>query len=198
MIRVLGRNNSINVQKVMWCSAELKLIVQRENIGGAFAGNHTPDYLNKNPNGTIPTLIHDNFVIWESNSIVRYLCEYTGASPWFPNTITKRGEANQWMDWYLTTMHPHMTTIFWQLIRTPLREQNLYAINHAVAEATELWSILNNHLENREYILGKNISMADIPLGCAAYRWLHLEINRPDFLHINRWWKNKILTYICR
>ena len=56
-IHVLGRTSSVNVQKVMWCAAELGLEVDRHDYGGAFGGNDTADYLAKNPNGKIPVLI---------------------------------------------------------------------------------------------------------------------------------------------
>jgi len=189
MIRILGRNNSINVQKVMWCSAELQLEVKRENIGGAFGGNENNSYLSKNPNGTIPTLIQSDFILWESNSIVRYLCEYSEISPWFPNSLVKRSHAHQWMDWYLTTLHPHMTTIFWQLIRTSEADRDQRSIDKAVETAIKFWSILDSHLERHDYILGEEISMGDIPIGCAAYRWFNLEIKRPHLKNLDRWWK---------
>ena len=72
MVRVLGRANSINVQKVMWLAAEIGLDIDRLDVGGAFGGNDKPDYLAKNPTGRVPTLEDGDFVLWESNSIVRY------------------------------------------------------------------------------------------------------------------------------
>ena len=87
MVRVLGRANSINVQKVMWMAAEIGLDVERIDIGGAFGGNDQADYLAKNPNGRVPTLEDGDFVLWESNSIVRYLAEKYGSSPWLPAKI---------------------------------------------------------------------------------------------------------------
>ena len=82
MVRVLGRANSINVQKVMWCAAEIGLKVERVDVGGAFGGNDTLEYLAKNPNGRVPTIEDGDYVLWESNSIVRYLAETYGDSPW--------------------------------------------------------------------------------------------------------------------
>jgi len=189
MIKVLGRANSINVQKVMWCAAELQVPVERNDIGGAFGGNDTDEYLAANPNGKVPTLVEDDFVMWESNAIVRYLCEQHGSAPWFPPTARDRGHANQWMDWYLTSLHPFMTIIFWQLIRTAPEDQDNMAVQSATEQAAELWAILDRHLADRDFILGDSPSMADIPLGCAAYRWHEMEIDRPDLSHLKRWWR---------
>ncbi len=187
MITILGRANSVNVQKVMWCAAEIGVDVTRSNIGGAFGGNDTSDYLANNPNGKIPTLIDDDFVLWESNVIVRYLSEEYGTSPWHPGTTRERALAGQWMDWYLTTLHPFMTIIFWQLIRTSDEDRDHLAISSATDEAANLWAILNDHLANNQYILGSNLSMADVPLGCAAYRWFEMDVDRPDLVHLARW-----------
>ena len=74
MLKILGRKTSSNVQKVLWCCSELDIAFEREDIGGPFGGNDKPDYLALNPNGLVPTIIDDGFVLWESNAIVRYLC----------------------------------------------------------------------------------------------------------------------------
>jgi glutathione S-transferase len=171
----------------MWCAAEIGLDVTRSDIGGAYGGNDTRDYLARNPNGKIPTLIDDDYVLWESNAIVRYLSEQYGSAPWFPETVRDRGLASQWMDWYLTSLHPFMTIIFWQLIRTAPEERDALAIQSAGEEAGALWSILDAHLATSRYVLGDQPGMADVPLGCAAYRWFELDIERPDLPHLSDW-----------
>ena len=189
MIQVLGRPNSINVQKVMWCLAELEIEVDRKDVGGTFGGNDKAEYRAQNPNGKIPTLIDDEYVLWESNAIVRYLCDQYGIGSWYPKTPKKRGHANQWMDWYQTALHRPMTTLFWQLIRTDAEHQDQALIEAAVAECAEFWTILDRHLEQRPFVLGDEISMADIPLGCAAYRWHSMNFERPDLPVLQAWWE---------
>jgi len=189
MIKILGRANSINVQKVMWCAAELGVQVARADIGGPFGGNDTQDYLGKNPNGKIPTLVEDEFTLWESNAIVRYLCEKHGTRPWYPEQLTDRAHANQWMDWYLTTLHPFMTVIFWQLIRTAPEDRDAEAVQSARDAAASFWTILDGHLSNTDFLIGDEPSMADIPVGCAAYRWHEMDIDRPNLKHLKSWSK---------
>ena len=87
MIKLLGRANSINVQKVHWCLEELGLPYERTDVGGAFGGNNTPEYLAKNPNGRVPTLEDDGFVLWESNVIVRYLAAKHSAGKLWPTDV---------------------------------------------------------------------------------------------------------------
>jgi len=189
MVRVLGRANSINVQKVMWCAAEIGLEVERVDVGGAFGGNDTPEYLAKNPNGRVPTIEDGNYVLWESNSIVRYLAETYGDTPWQPENARIRARANQWMDWYLANLHPPMTTIFWQLIRTAPEDRDADSIATGTAEAAKLFGILDAQLVQRPHITGEEPSIGDIPIGCAAYRWHSMEIDRPHLANLKVWYE---------
>jgi len=189
VIRVLGRPNSVNVQKVMWCAAELGLPVERTDVGGSFGGNDRPDYLAMNPNGRIPTLLDGDHVQWESNAIVRYLCDRYGSASWQPESAVLRGHASQWMDWYLSSLHPPMTTLFWQLVRTPPGDRDPEATGSALRDCAVLWTILDRHLAGRSFILGDRISMADIPLGCSAYRWHCMDFDRPDLPALKAWWQ---------
>jgi len=188
-IRVLGRRTSLNVQKVMWCAAEIDIPVERLDIGGAFGGNDTPEYLAKNPNGLVPTMEDGDLVLWESQAIVRYLAERYGDAPWYPAGVEARALANQWMDWYQTTLHAPMTTVFWQLIRTAAADQNVQAIDKAVVLATKHYTKLEHRLRDRDYLLGDQPSMADIPVGCSAYRWFNLDIVRPAMPNVEAWFE---------
>ncbi|NQW00442.1 MAG: glutathione S-transferase family protein [Rhodospirillales bacterium] len=190
MIQILGRPNSVNVQKVMWSAAEIGISVDRHDIGGAFGGNDTADYLSKNPNGRVPTLVDGDFILWESNAIVRYLSEAHGASPWFPDSLEERALCNQWMDWYISTLHPSMTVIFWQLIRTPDKDRDYAGLAAAIEEAGLFWAMLDKHLANHAFVVGDDLTMGDVPLGCAAYRWHSMEIARPDLPNLKRWWQS--------
>lgn len=189
MLKILGRASSINVQKVMWCAAELGLDVDRIDIGGKFGGNDTPEYLNLNPNGLVPTMEDGDTVLWESQAIVRYLCEREGIAPWYPEDLKDRGLANQWMDWYLTRMHPPMTVIFWGLIRTAPEDRDLDAMDKAAGQAADYWRLVDQHLENTPFMIGDEPSMADVPLGCSVNRWYTLEIDRPALPHLEAYYQ---------
>ncbi len=192
MIKVLGRANSVNVQKVMWCAAELGLEVERTDIGGAFGGTDTDEFGALNPNRTIPVLVDGSFALWESNAIVRYLCAQYGPAEWGLSSAAQQAQADQWMDWYLTSLHPPMTTLFWQLIRTDPIDQDAAKIEDAQTTAARKWTLLDRHLSDNRFVLGDQLSMADIPVGCAAYRWHSLEIERPALPNLRRWWDSLV------
>ena len=120
MIKIWGRNTSSNVQKAMWAVGELGLEHTRIDVGGAFGKNKEAPYLAMNPNGLVPTLEEeDGFLLWESNSIVRYLAsKHDKAGVIEPKDLKTRGLAHQWMDWQLSVAGPAITPAFWGLIRT--------------------------------------------------------------------------------
>ena len=188
MIKILGRANSVNVQKVMWCAAELDVEVTRSDVGGAFGGNDTDEFRAINPNGTVPVLVAGDFALWESNTIVRYLCEEYGTGAWTSNSPSQKAIADQWMDWYLTSMHPPMTVLFWQLVRFEEAKRDPAKIKTAIADATKLWTILDKYLATRDFIMGDTLTMADIPLGSSAYRWHCMDFTRPDLPNVKAWW----------
>lgn len=193
MLKVLGRANSINVQKVMWCCGELGVEVERTDIGGPFGGNDQPAYLKLNPNGKIPTLVDGDLVLWESNAIVRHIAATRGAGtpgadPWFPDAAARRAHANQWMDWYLTTLHLPMRVIFQSLIRTAPGERDRNGVADAVVEAAKAWAIVDAHLAAQPYLTGDTPTMGDIPAGASAYRWFTLDIERPDLSNLEAWY----------
>jgi len=189
MIRVLGRANSINVQKVMWCAAELGLDVDRIDIGLEFGGNDTPEYLAKNPNGLIPVLEDGDVTVWESHSIVRYLADKYGAGNWSPSTPAERALNSQWMDWFLTVMAPPLGPLFRTLIRTPEAERDMNAVATHAAALAKAFAILDGALAGRDFIGGAEPSTGDIPVGCAVYRWYNLDVEHPPLANVEAWYE---------
>ena len=130
MIKMWGRNTSMNVQKATWAVGELGLACERIDIGGAFGMNKEPKYLAMNPNGLVPTLEEDDgFLLWESNTIVRYLAaKHDKAGILEPKNLKARALASQWMDWQLSVAGPAIGPTFWGLIRTPAEKRDMAAI----------------------------------------------------------------------
>src|ERR1700722_20285134 len=128
MLKIWGRNTSSNVQKAMFAVGELGLAHERIDIGGAFGKNREPAYLAMNPNGLVPTLEEDGFVLWESNAIIRYLAASHGVGSLCPSNPAARADVERWMDWQVTTIQQGMTTAFWGLVRTPPDKRDLAAI----------------------------------------------------------------------
>ena len=190
MIKMWGRNTSSNVQKAMWAVGELKLPCERIDVGGAFGMNREPKYLAMNPNGLVPTLEEeDGFTLWESNSIMRYLVlAYGAGSPIYPQAAQRRAAVDRWLDWTLSTMQPVDRPVFWALVRTPIAQRDMVAIqNDADAEAAQ-WRIVDAQLRTRRFIEGDDFTLGDIALGAYARRWFGVEgIRKPRLEHLDRW-----------
>ena len=132
MLKIWGRNTSINVQKVMWAIGELGMPHERIDVGGAFGSTKEPFYLAMNPNSLVPTLEEDDgFILWESNTVVRYLAAKHGAGTLEPADPHERARASQWMDWMLTVCAPAIHPLFWGLIRTPPEKRDHAKIDEA-------------------------------------------------------------------
>lgn len=188
MLKVWGRNTSNNVQKVMWCVAELGVACERYDVGGPFGGTREPDYLAKNPNGLIPTIEDDGFVLWESNSIVRYLAAKHGTGGLMPADLQARADAERWMDWQLTAVLPPAFKVFFNLVRAKPGERDDKAVAEGRAKQIELFGILDRQLAGRPFLLGDRLTVADIPLGVMAYRYFTLVTDRPSLGHFDAWY----------
>ena len=119
MLKIWGRNNSVNVQKVLWCCEELGLKYERLDAGGSFGVVNTPQYRALNPNGLVPTIEDGPFVLWESNAIVRYLTAKHSSGKLWPEDHKVRAEADKWMDWQNSMFWPAFRPLFWNVVRTP-------------------------------------------------------------------------------
>ena len=189
MIKILGRRTSGNVMKPMWVADELDIEFEQVDIGGAFGGNDQADYLAMNPMGLVPTLIDGDFSMFESNAITRYLCEKHGRGSLYPDDAQIRATADSWMDWKLNAINAMIRPIFWGLVRTPAEQRNQAEIDAGIKEGIRLWTMLDNHLNDRSYVAGEAFTMGDIPLGPQAHRWMMLVQDRPSMPHFEAWYQ---------
>jgi glutathione S-transferase len=188
VIKVWGRNTSANVQKVMWAVGEIGLPHERIDVGGPFGKNREPAYLAMNPNGLVPTLEEeDGFLLWESNSIVRYLAAKHRAGVLEPADPRARARAQAWMDWQLSVLGPAITPGFVGLIRTPPEKRDYGAIETSKKKTTEAIAILDAELAKSAFVAGDAFSYGDIPPAVMANRYRQLVPERPAFRNFERW-----------
>ncbi len=188
MLKIWGRANSSNVQKVLWCCTELGLDNERIDAGLAFGVVDQPDYLALNPNGRVPTIEDDGFVLWESNAILRYLAgKYGGATLW-PDDPQARANVDRWMDWQAMSLWPALVPAFFGLVRTPETQRDGAAIQASVDETTVFARILDGQLAGKEFVVGANFTLADLVLGIIAHRWFTLAIERPALANLDAWY----------
>jgi glutathione S-transferase len=174
----------------MWAVGELGLDHERIDIGGPFGHNREPAYLAMNPNGLVPTLEEeDGFLLWESNSVVRYLAgKHDKRGLLEPRDAKQRALASQWMDWQLSVVGPAINAAFWGLIRTAPDKRDMAAIKASQDKTVEAMKILDAQLARTAYVAGPDFSYGDIPVGVMCYRYTQLVPDRPATPHLDRWY----------
>jgi glutathione S-transferase len=191
MLILWGRATSTNVQKVMWACDELGLGYKRIDIGGPFGGNDDPAYRAKNPNGLIPTLEDGDFVLWESNAILRYLAAGDAEHRLLPVDLDRRGRANidRWMDWQLVSLGLTLRTLVMLLLPRSEKPASESDIATAVQKAATLFWILDTHLATQQYVGGDRFTLADIAVGISTHRWFSLGVQRPVMPALETWYE---------
>ncbi|QRG06996.1 glutathione S-transferase family protein [Xanthobacter dioxanivorans] len=192
MLKIWGRLNSVNVEKVVWCALELGLPFERIDAGGAFGVVGTPEFRAMNPCGRVPVIEDDGFVLWESNAIVRYLAARHGSGTLMPLDPHARADAERWMDFQLGTVAPLLSPVFRGLVRTAPEARDMTSIARAFDELKEVFVVADGALVGRTHLVGDRFTMADIPLGAAAHRWFNLPLDglpleRPPLPRLAAW-----------
>ena len=187
MLKILGRKTSGNTQKVLWCCDELGLAYEREDYGRGFGNNHKPAYLALNPNGRVPTIVDDGFVLWESNAIVRYLCARHGMGTLCPPELQRRADIERWMDWQQTALRPRFHALH-DALRNP-DPPGAAALEGLKQALDDAWKILDAQLAKQPFIAGTDLTMADIPFCYIVNRWHRLPIERSGLAHVKAWYE---------
>jgi len=190
MLKIWGRKNSTNVRKALWVAEELGLQYETVDAGGAFGLVDGEEYRAKNPNGRVPMIEDGDFVLWESNAIVRYLAaQYAPDSALYPATPQTRAAADKWMDWTTSTLAEPFRHVFWGVLRTPAEQQDWVQINGAIKTVQGLLVVVDEALASQPYLSGDEFGMGDIPLGCFIYAWFEMPIERPAMHHLQAWYE---------
>lgn len=188
MLEIWGRPYSSNVIPVIWTANELRLDYRLQLAGGSFGKLNTDAYAKINPNKMIPAIRDGEFALWESLAIVRYLCDRYGAGSLSPSDPQTRAIADQWMEWSSSRAFMPVIYLFFATVRTQPEDRDPGKIAALRDEAHEVLLILDVHLSDRSYICGEAFTMADIPMGCIAYRYFNVDVDRPALPHVEAWY----------
>jgi glutathione S-transferase len=186
MIRLLGRQTSGNVQKVLFALEEMQIPYTREDYGRQFKNTDTDAYRALNPNMKVPTLIDGDVSIWESHTILRYLVSLhrpalTGATP------AERTQVERWMDWNLGALNTPYVAVFKDAKKPPNERSADFAAQSADLNAQ--LKILNGHIAGKSWFALDRLTIADICLAPIVKRCLEFPIERPAFAELSRWQK---------
>ncbi|MFL1418304.1 glutathione S-transferase family protein [Pseudomonas fildesensis] len=181
-LKILGRASSINVRKVLWTCHELGIDYVREDWGIGFKPTQSAEFLALNPNAQVPVLIDDHGVLWESNTICRYLVNLYQRHDLLPFDPAPRARVEQWMDWQAVELNRAWGDAFTALVRN--NPDGLDA--EAIAAAVQVWNDKMGLLEQQlirtnAYVAGDEFTLADIPIGLSVHRWQMTPMERPAY-----------------
>lgn len=186
MPKLLGKSSSINVRKVLWLSAEMQLPLEHEEWGSGFRPTQTQEFLALNPNAMVPVLIDDDgFVLWESNSICRYLATSRGRDDLLPPAAAGRARVEQWMDWQATELNNSWRYAFVSIVRQSPAHQDPQALAQGIAEWNRHMAVLDGQLaKTAAFAAGTQFTLADIVLGLSVNRWRVTLPERPRLAEV--------------
>lgn len=189
MLEIWGRPYSSNVIPVIWTANELGLDYSLQLAGGSFGKLDSDSYARINPNRMIPAIRDGDFALWESHAIVRYLCGRYAGGRFCPDDPETRAVADQWMEWSGSRAFPPVIQLFFATVRTQPDNRDPVKIASLRDDASKVLALLDKHLASRAYVAGDNFTMGDIPLGCVAYRYFNVEVERPSLPNLEAWYQ---------
>lgn len=192
MITLWGRNNSTNVKKVRWMLEELELPYEHILAGGQYGLNHDADYLAMNPNGLVPLLRDDETqtILWESNTILRYLAAQYGQRRLWVDEPAARAQGEKWMDWALSTLAPRHGPVLVGLVRTAPEKRNLVAIEAQKQALDKLFDILDEALAEKQWLSGTAFGCADMAVGPFIYNLYNIPgLTWAPRANLQRWYQ---------
>jgi glutathione S-transferase len=188
-IFIYGRHTSYNVQKVLWLLDERQLSYRHIELGGEPGDTETDDFGALNPMRKVPVLVDNDNVIWESNTILRYLANTCGSGSWKIEDAYQRSLFERWMDWSQTKFEPAFVGVFWGYYRTPVELHDMKAIRNSIKECMDCLAKLDEQLASRKFLAGERLSLADISVGVFIYRLVEIDLKIVLPRNVENWYK---------
>jgi len=178
----------------MWLLGELGLAHAHVDAGGKFGMVDTAPFRAMNPNGKVPVIQDGELVLWESLAIVNYIAAKYGrdssAGKFWSDDAAVRAPAEQWMYWAATSLQPaFINGIFMAYFRTPEAQRNRQQIENGVAMVGGLLELLDAQLAGKDYILGAQLSLADIAVGVNLYRYFGIDLPKPAIPNVRAYYE---------
>jgi glutathione S-transferase len=178
MLKILGKASSINVRKVLWTCEEIgrPFVLEEPVLDSA-------KFRALNPNGLMPVIVDGDFVLWESNTIIRYLANDAAAASLLPTNARSRALVETWIDWQATEFNTAWRYAFQALVRKSPAHQHKADIEASVRDWSKAVAIVDGQLRRSGgFIAGPAFTLADIPIGLSINRWFMTPVaDRPGF-----------------
>ena len=189
MLQLWGRANAYNVMKPLWLLGELGLEFRHHDIGSGAGDLDTPAFRALNPMARIPVLEDGDAVVWESNTVMRYLANRFDPGGLYPDAVLPRSEVERWMDWELATLQPAFIDLFWGFYRKPEAERDHAGIERDRQRCSAVFTTLDRRLGEVPYLAGNDFSLADIACGVCLYRYFNMGLPVDEPPRVMDWYR---------
>lgn len=184
---------SPNARRVRVTAALLGLELEEKALDFAKGEHKNPEYLALNPNGAVPTLVDGDFVLTESRSIMQYLASKKPESGLLPRDEAARADVTRWQFWDASHFAPQLGTfVFEKLIKSMIGigEPDVSKLNEALTNFRRYAAVLNQRLQGRQYVVGNNLTIADLTMAASLMYAKQTEIPLNEFPNIERWFSS--------
>lgn len=160
MLKIYGHPQT-SAGRVYWLLEELGLEYETQPFEFKNGDNKKPEFLELNPNGKVPVIIDDGFVLWDSSAICKYLAEKHNPAL-MGEGIEQRALVDQWSFWAVADFQPPVITAFIQSVFVPEGKRNQSIIDSNLEKAAKYVEILESKLQKDSFIATPSYDVADI------------------------------------
>jgi glutathione S-transferase len=199
MLKIWGRPTSGCTQRVLWSLEEAGVPFQF-TLASAIMGpdGHiskggkpygvvdTPEYKKMNPNGTVPTIDDEGYILWESNAILAYVA-LNKKPELYGNDNQTFGRAVAWGSWSNGHLDPAMTDMVLHHTRLAEHLRDKEKAKASMADMAKQVQTLERELENKPYLAGDTFTIGDISAAPAVYRWYLFDEHRKPSPNVDAW-----------
>jgi glutathione S-transferase len=162
--------------RALWMANELGLDYEHLPIEIRGANPDAEAYLELNPNGRLPTIDDDGFILWESLAINLYLAKKHALGTLYPASLEDEAHTWKWCLWAANEVERGVNIWSLHAVRLPPEERNPAALADALRVLGPPFRVLDAALAGRPYLLGDDFSVADLNVAAVMSRALDMDL----------------------
>lgn len=162
--------------RALWMAMELGLDHDHLPIEIGEAGARAPEFLALNPNGRLPFIVDDAFVLFESLAITLYLAKKHSYGRLYPDTLEDEARAWQWSFWAISEVDRGVNIWSLHAMRLPPGERDAQKRDEALAVVAAPFRVLDAAVATQPYLLGQDFTVADLNVAAVISRAVDMDL----------------------
>jgi len=162
--------------RALWVAEELGLDYQHMPIEIRDASTRTAELLALNPNGRLPVIVDDGFVLWESLAITLYLTRKHGYGTLYPASLEAEAKAWQWSFWAISEVDRAVNIWSLHAVRLPPAERDAALREEALKILAGPFKVLDAALSQQSYLVGDDFTVADLNVAAVISRAVDMDL----------------------